>query len=474
MKRTNLLVGGALLLASLFTTSCDEIMSNLDQPVKSYVQIDESEVKLLPGETNQRKATTISTEKIFYKSSDEKVATVDQEGVVTAVNFGEATITVSVEANDYYEAGSASYPVKVGSVLEAAFKDDAVVELCFKDGSKSPFIKYKAVDGNLLFDSQSSYPPGYGFSGYNPTTGYMTWYIYDTSQAIMYVEFNVFNNTYKVVPILSQTTITFDAIKINGVNVTSMLKKLEVAPKGIYLNQYYLAMYLGYDATLIAYVDPADATDKKVTWSSSNEAVATVDQTGKVHPVAVGTAIIKATINGKEAQCTVEVKEMIVLTSLDEGFEGGVMPEGWVQTQISGNGTWTVGVGDYVDNSGWGEPIGAHSGNYNAKITHAGNGYKTMLITPVLNLSGQTGLGLSYWFANRSWSGDIDKLTVYYRTSSTADWTELQSFSDAHEAWTNSVIALPNLSATYQIAFEMTDGYGYGIALDDVKILGDN
>ncbi len=472
MKRTNLLVGGALLLASLFTTSCDEIMSNLDQPVKSYVQIDESEVKLLPGETNQRKATTISTEKIFYKSSDEKVATVDQEGVVTAVNFGEATITVSVEANDYYEAGSASYPVKVGSILEAAFKDDAVVELCFKDGSKSPVVKYKAEDGNLVYDSQSSDPLGYGF-GYNPATGYMTWSVYVPSspwwQQVMYVEFNVINNTYKVVPNSSQTTITFDAIKINGVNVTSMLKKLEVAPKGIYLNQYYLAMYLGYDATLIAYVDPADATDKKVTWSSSNEAVATVDQTGKVHPVAVGTAIIKATINGKEAQCTVEVKEMIVLTSLDEGFEGGVMPEGWVQTQISGNGTWTVGVGDYVVNS-----IGAHSGNYNAKITHAGNGYKTMLITPVLNLSGQTGLGLSYWFANRSWSGDIDKLTVYYRTSSTADWTELQSFSDAHEAWTNSVIALPNLSATYQIAFEMTDGYGYGIALDDVKILGDN
>lgn len=472
MKNRSFFVAGALLLASLFTTSCKEIMSNLDQPVKSYVQIDDSEVKLIPGETNQRKATTISTEKIFYKSSDEKVATVDQEGVVTAVNFGEATITASVEANDYYEAGSASYPVKVGSILEAAFKDDAVVELCFKDGSQSPVVKYKAVDGNLNWDSQSTDPVEYGFTGYDPATGYMTWFVYVPGspwwQQVMYVEFNVINNTYKVVPILSQTTITFDAIKINGVNVTSMLKKLEVAPTGITLNQYYLSMTPGSDATLIAYVDPADATDKKVTWSSSDESVATVDQTGKVHAVAVGTAIIKATINGKEAQCTVEVK------LLDEGFEGGAIPEGWTQEQVAGTAAWTVGVGDYAENFDWVEPIGAHSGNYNAKITHKINGYKTMLITPVLNLSGQTGLVLSYWFANRSWAGDIDKLTVYYRTSSTADWTELESYSGNHEAWTNSVIALPNLSATYQIAFEMTDGYGYGVALDDVKILGAN
>jgi hypothetical protein len=62
------------------------------------------------------------------------------------------------------------------------------------------------------------------------------------------------------------------------------------------------------DVTLKAEVSPADATDKKVTWSSSAPAVATVDETGKVHAVAAGTTTIKATTaNGKEASIELNV-----------------------------------------------------------------------------------------------------------------------------------------------------------------------
>lgn len=46
---------------------------------------------------------------------------------------------------------------------------------------------------------------------------------------------------------------------------------------------------------LTATVTPADATNKKVTWTSSDEAVATVDSTGLVTGVAAGTATITAT-----------------------------------------------------------------------------------------------------------------------------------------------------------------------------------
>jgi len=40
MKKTNFLLGGALLLVALFTTSCDKLMSKLDNPVGSYASID--------------------------------------------------------------------------------------------------------------------------------------------------------------------------------------------------------------------------------------------------------------------------------------------------------------------------------------------------------------------------------------------------------------------------------------------------
>lgn len=57
-------------------------------------------------------------------------------------------------------------------------------------------------------------------------------------------------------------------------------------------------------------VAPADATDKTVTWSSDQEAIATVDENGLVTAVAAGTAIITATANdgsGVTATCTVTV-----------------------------------------------------------------------------------------------------------------------------------------------------------------------
>ncbi len=60
--------------------------------------------------------------------------------------------------------------------------------------------------------------------------------------------------------------------------------------------------------TLVATVAPAEATDQTITWSSSNEAVATVDAEGNVKSVANGTTTITATsANGVAATCEVTV-----------------------------------------------------------------------------------------------------------------------------------------------------------------------
>lgn len=59
--------------------------------------------------------------------------------------------------------------------------------------------------------------------------------------------------------------------------------------------------------TLSATVVPSDATDKTVTWSSSDETVATVDSDGKVTAVGGGSVVITATSGGKTAACNVTV-----------------------------------------------------------------------------------------------------------------------------------------------------------------------
>ena len=80
------------------------------------------------------------------------------------------------------------------------------------------------------------------------------------------------------------------------------------------LNQSTLTLTAGGDtATLTATVLPDNATDKTVTWSSDNEAVATVVD-GVVTPVSKGTATITATSGGKSDTCTVTVRQLYSLT----------------------------------------------------------------------------------------------------------------------------------------------------------------
>ena len=64
----------------------------------------------------------------------------------------------------------------------------------------------------------------------------------------------------------------------------------------------------GETTTLVATVAPDDATVKMVAWSTSDEAIATVDN-GVVTAVAAGTATITAKAGDKKATCTVTVKE---------------------------------------------------------------------------------------------------------------------------------------------------------------------
>ena len=88
-------------------------------------------------------------------------------------------------------------------------------------------------------------------------------------------------------------------ITVNGVEVT-----------GITLDQESLTLKAGKTAKLTATITPGNATDKTVTWSSSNESVATVGEDGTVTAVAEGDATITATANGGEnitATCVVTV-----------------------------------------------------------------------------------------------------------------------------------------------------------------------
>lgn len=91
----------------------------------------------------------------------------------------------------------------------------------------------------------------------------------------------------------------------------------------ITLNKTATTITAGQTETLsVSSVTPDDATDQTVTWSSDNEAVATVDADGKVTAVALGTANITATANdgsGVTATCAVTVSKVVTINQSDWG-----------------------------------------------------------------------------------------------------------------------------------------------------------
>ena len=148
---------------------------------------------------------------------------------------------------------------------------------------------------------------------------------------------------------------------------------------------------------------------------------------------------------------------------LTEGFEGGSMPAGWTK---EGTGLFSIGTGDNETDRG------SHSGNKNARFPSSSSniGNQTYLITPSMDLSGETSLKLSFWYINRAAVSHIDGIGVYYRVGTEGEWNELWSTTEAHGSWTNQEVTLTGLAANYQLGFKMTNNDGYGVGLDDIQI----
>ncbi len=99
--------------------------------------------------------------------------------------------------------------------------------------------------------------------------------------------------------------------------VTLNVKSVPVT--GVTLDKQTLELYTGDSQPLTATVQPANATNKNVTWSSDNETVATVDANGNVTAVAAGTATITVTTEdgSHTATCKVTVKDPVYSMATD-------------------------------------------------------------------------------------------------------------------------------------------------------------
>lgn len=171
--------------------------------------------------------------KLAYESSDENVATVDKNGVVTAVADGECVITTYVTAD-------------IPATAENAEAKPVVDEVASSEAE----VANSAADSEAPDNAAASEPE-------------------DTT-----------DSSFGVVPdgLSAETKVT----------VTTKVEQIALSKtEGV--------LTVGNSVTVTATVTPDNATNTTINWTSSDEKVATVDSNGKVTAVAVGNATIKAT-----------------------------------------------------------------------------------------------------------------------------------------------------------------------------------
>ena len=141
-----------LMLTALFTTSCDDI----DNPVLTSLDIDMSDLVLTVGESATRAATTRSDDyQFFYSSSTPSVATVNQNGKVTALSVGEAIIKVYMPETriGWYAEATREYKVFVKQASTADLKKaDKATPLTLVAQADGSHILFKAAERVVLDD----------------------------------------------------------------------------------------------------------------------------------------------------------------------------------------------------------------------------------------------------------------------------------------------------------------------------------
>lgn len=151
-----------------------------------------------------------------------------------------------------------------------------------------------------------------------------------------------------------------------------------------------------------------------------------------------------------------------------ESFEEGRIPECYTQEYVKDSIDWQFISG--MDNPE--SPVtAAAQGKYNAFFrAESYEGFATKLITPQLDLSRISDPELRFSFAQPVWITDQDELKVYVRTSALSEWRLLAWIEGNVAQWRDTVLSLPEPSGEYFVAFEGISHFGYGVAIDNIRI----
>jgi uncharacterized protein YjdB len=266
------------------TAKCDVTVK---APVTG-VSLDKSTLTLNEKETAKLTATlspaNATVKDVTYSSSDIKVATVDASGTVKAVSAGKATITVTT-----VDGGkTAKCDVTVKAPVTGVSLDKSTLTLNEKETTKltATLSPSNATNKNVTYTSSDIKVATVDASG--------------TVKAVSAGKATI-------------TVTTVDGGKTAKCDVT-----VKAPVTGVSLDKSTLTLNDKETAKLTATLAPANATNKDVTYATSDKSVVTVDATGTVKAIAAGKATITVTTvdGGKTAKCDVTVVGPVIVSTV--------------------------------------------------------------------------------------------------------------------------------------------------------------
>ena len=338
--------------------------------------------------------------KLLWYSSDEEIVTVSSKGVLTAVDQGDAEITCVAEDDNTIFA---ILPVQVRLHVSKVTLPESTVTLLLSDDPETARCSLAAT-----------------ISPENAFCKEIIWSSDDETVA------TVDSNGHVQAKSLGTANIKAMSAEEGSKQAATCKVRVNQAVAGIILDHKEITLDNGKTQKLKASVLPENASQQKVTWSSTNEKVATVSSSGTVTAKGNGTcAIICSATDGsnREARCIVKVIQAVKSIKLDckstvylaEGeklkIRATVSPENATDTTVNWHST------DH-------RVVGLDSGDaYGVTFKAVRNG-EVVESSEAIEPTGYGNWGTSYgtpWFSweykNTSHERTIDGITIrYYAT----------------------------------------------------------
>ncbi|MGO0063287.1 cadherin-like beta sandwich domain-containing protein [Brevibacillus fluminis] len=262
------------------------------------ISLDRTHLVLTMGGKTERLQESIQPryatyQQVTWSSSNPDVASVGENGVVTPLSPGTATITVTTTD----QAKTAECQVEVVEPIELVGLNVSEKTVLLKPNQSSRFTLYALYSNGTKEDITREKEVTYRSSPSTKATVKRGRIIAGEKEGKATITFTYRNKSVKIPVIISKTGVT----------------KLELQPINLPI-EVDQDKQLRLTATL-SNKDTQDVTDL-ATWSTSNPAIAAVDENGKLTAIAPGTAIITATYGGRKTDTSIEVSEAKVVKRL--------------------------------------------------------------------------------------------------------------------------------------------------------------